>query len=276
MRRMKKKQMVHLWIFMGLCLTAIVFLMPFFWMLSNSFKGTRELLMNPTNVLPEKFTLAGYQKVLTESPFFSWLGNSLIITTTNTIVIVLDSALFGYVFSKFRFRGRNTLFMILLATMMIPAQTLMIPNFLLMCKLNLYNKLGALILPTFVNAFGIYLCRQFCDEVPSELMESAKIDGAGEFTIFFRIVIPQIKPAMGALAIFTFMEYWNDYLNPLIMLNSVEKMTLPLALSYFSSLHASDLSATMAASAMIMAPLTVVFLLLQKQFIKGISMTGMK
>lgn len=276
MKRMTKKQWVHVLIFLGLLILAVMFLLPFFWMLSNSFKGTKELLMNPKNMLPAQFTWDGYHKVLMESPFFKWFRNSLFVAVTNTTVIVCTSALIGYVFSKFTFRGRKTLFMLLLATMMVPAQTRMIPNFLLMSELRLYNTLWAIMVPTFVNAFGIYLCRQFCDEIPSELMESAKIDGAGDFKIFVKIVVPQIRPAMGALAIFTFLEHWNEYLNPLIMLNNVEKMTLPLALSYFSSQHASDLSATMAAATLIMAPLTVVFLLFQKQFIKGITMTGLK
>lgn len=276
MKKMTKKQWVHGLIFLALMILAVLFLLPFFWMLSNSFKGTKELLMHPKNMLPETVTLAGYRKVLMESPFFTWFRNSLIVSVTNTVVIVFSSALIGYVFSKFRFRGKEALFMLLLATMMIPAQTLMIPNFLLMNTLGLYNTLGAIMIPTFVNAFGIYLCRQFCDEIPSELLESARIDGAGDFRIFSKIVLPQIKPAMGALAIFTFLQHWNEYLNPLIMLNNVEKMTLPLALSYFSTQHASDLSATMAAATLIMAPLTIVFLLFQKQFIKGITMTGMK
>lgn len=271
-----KRQMTYGLIFLIMLALAVLFLLPFFWMLSNSLKGTKELLMNPKNILPETYTLAGYRKVLMESPFFTWFRNSLIVAGTNTAVIVFTSALIGYVFSKFRFRGKEFLFMLLLATMMIPAQTLMIPNFLLMNALGLYNTLGAIMVPSFINAFGIYLCRQFCDEIPSELIESAKMDGAGDFKVFSKIVLPQIKPAMGALAIFTFLEHWNEYLNPLIMLNNIEKMTLPLALSYFSTQHASDLSATMAAATLIMAPLTVVFLLFQKQFIKGISMTGMK
>ena len=245
-------------------------------MLSNSFNSTQEILLHPKNFLPIQFTLDGYVKVLTESPFFHWLLNSSVVTVINTAVIILTSSLIGYVFSKFHFKGKKLLFGILLSTMMVPAQTTMIPMFLLMDKLGLYNTLGALIIPSFINAFGIYLCKQFCDELPKELIESAKLDGAGEIRIFFQIVLPSIKPALGALAIFTFLQYWNDHLNPLIMLNEVDKMTLPLALSYFSTLHMSDLSATMAASALIMIPVTVVFMIFQKYFIKGIAMTGMK
>ncbi len=276
MKKITKKQIGKMLILLGLSIVTIIFLTPYFWMLSNSFKGTKELLMNPKNIFPAEFTVKGYETVLFHSPFFTWLRNSLVVTITDVVVIVFTSALVGYIFSKFEFKGKNILFMILLATMMVPEQTTMIPKFLLMNHLKLYNTILSLIIPTFINAFGIYLCKQFCDELPTELVESAKIDGAGDMKIFFHMILPQIKPALGALAIFTFLERWNDYLNPLILLNSVEKMTLPLALSYFSSQHMADLSATMAASALIMIPSMIVFVIFQKQFIKGISMTGMK
>ncbi|WP_342759084.1 carbohydrate ABC transporter permease [Kineothrix sedimenti] len=276
MKKITNKQIGKVLILLGLSIVTVIFLIPYFWMLSNSFKGTKELLMNPKHILPAEFTVMGYETVLFNSPFFIWLRNSLVVTITDVIVIVFTSALVGYIFSKFNFKGKNILFMILLATMMVPEQTTMIPKFLLMNQLKLYNSILSLIIPTFINAFGIYLCKQFCDELPKELIESAKIDGAGDMKIFFRMILPQIKPALGALSIFTFLERWNDYLNPLILLNSVEKMTLPLALSYFSSQHMADLSATMAASALIMIPSSIVFIIFQKQFIKGISMTGMK
>ncbi|MEG0409294.1 MAG: carbohydrate ABC transporter permease, partial [Bacilli bacterium] len=244
--------------------------------LSNSFKTTREILISPTNLLPINFTLDSYIKVLTESPFFLWLKNSCFITITNTIVILFTSSIIGYVFSKFKFKYKKTLFAIILATMMVPSQTTMIPSFMLINFLGLYNTAGALIFPSFINAFGIFLCKQFCDEIPASLIESAKIEGASDLRIFITIVIPLIRPALGALTIFTFLNYWNDYLNPLIMLNEVKKMTLPLALSYFATQHMADLAATMAASALIMVPVTLVFLLFQKQFIKGITLSGMK
>ena len=275
-QKITREQVIRFLIFIGLGLLAIIFVLPYIWMILNSFKSTREILMNPKNIIPESFTLAGYEKVLTQSPFFTWFKNSAFITITNTVVILFVSALVGYVFSKFEFRFKNILFIIILATMMVPAQTTMIPSFLLISKLGLYNTAGALILPSFVNAFGIYLCKQFCDEIPKEIIESAKLDGASDLKIFFKIVIPMIRPALGALAIFTFLTYWNDYLNPLIMLSEVKKMTLPLALSFFAQQHMADLSAQMAASALIMIPVTIVFLAFQKQFIKGIAMTGMK
>ncbi len=263
-------------IFAILLAASIIVVIPYIWMLSNSFKTTIETLTDPMHIIPQEFTLDGYIKVLTKSPFFKWLGNSIFITCFNTIVILFTSTLVGYVFARFKFRGRDFLFAMLVFTMMVPAQVTMITTFIIIDDIGLYDSVWALIIPSFVNVFGIYLCKQFCEEIPRELIESARIDGAGDFAIYWRIVIPQIRPAIGALAIFTFMEYWNDYLNPLIYLSSTEKMTLPLALSYFSTQHSTDLSATMAASALIMIPAAIVFIIFQKQFIKGLSMTGMK
>ena len=263
-------------IFLILLAAAIVVVVPYVWMLSNSFKTSLETMLDPNHIIPQEPTLSGYKKVLTGSPFFKWLLNSVIVTGVNTIVILFTSSLVGYVFSRYRFRGKEFLFSMLMFTMMVPAQVTMITTFIIIDGIGLYNSLLALIIPSFVNAFGIYLCKQFCDEIPRELIESAKIDGAGDLRIYFNIVIPQIRPAIGALAIFTFLEYWNDYLNPLIYLSSTDRMTLPLALSYFSTQHSTDLSATMAAASLIMIPAAIVFILFQKQFIKGISMTGMK
>jgi multiple sugar transport system permease protein len=274
--KMNRDASNRLVIFVILLLFALIIVTPYIWMLSNSFKTTKEILTNPGNVLPQNPTVRGYEKVLFESPFFKWFFNSLFITIFNTLAVLFTSSLIGYVFSKYSFRSKKVLFMVLLATMMVPAQATMIPTFILVNAMGLYNSVWALIVPAVFSVFGIYLCKQFCDEIPKELMESAKIDGAGDFRIYFKIVLPQIRPAIGALGIFTFLENWNDYLRPLIYLNSTDKMTLPLALSYFSQQHLTDLSATMAASALIMIPVAIVFLLFQKQFIKGISMTGMK
>lgn len=263
-------------IFAILFLIAIVFVIPYVWMLSNSFKSTKEIMMDPSHLFPADPTLSGYISVLTKSPFFSWLRNSLFVACFGTVVVLFTSSLLGYIFSRFEFKAKNTLFMILMFTMMVPAQVTMITAFLLVDRIGLYDSLWALIVPTLVSAFGVYLCKQYCDEIPRELMESAKIDGAGNFQVYFQIVLPTIRPALGALGIFTFLNYWNDYLNPLIYLSSSSHMTLPVALSFFSGQHTSDLGATMAASALIMIPSMAVFIAFQKQFIKGIAMTGMK
>jgi len=168
------------------------------------------------------------------------------------------------------------IFWFILATMMVPSQTTMIPSFLLIETIGLYNNLAALVVPSMVGGFGIYLCRQFIEDIPSSLCEAACIDGARNLYIYWRIIVPLIMPAISALAIFTFLAKWNDYLGPLLYLNDTDKMTMPLALRFFSSQRKSDVGAIMAASAMVMLPVTIVFLAFQKQFIKGIAITGMK
>ncbi len=276
MKKLNKDTTNRLIIFLILTAIALVVVMPYIWMLSNSFKSTKETLMDAAHIFPKTPTLRGYERVLFESPFFKWLGNSMFITTTNTIAVLISSTLVGFVFSRYDFRNKKVLFTMLLATMMVPAQATIIPSFILINEIGLFNTPWALIVPSLFSVFGIYLCKEFIDEVPRELFESANIDGANDLQVYIHIVLPQIRPAIGAIGIFTFLEHWNDYLRPLIYLNSTEKMTLPLAISFFSTQHSTDLSATMAASALIMIPVTIVFILFQKQFVRGISMTGMK
>ncbi len=276
MRESKQEKAGKVILIIILLVACVIIVLPYVWMLSNSFKSTRETLVDPGHLIPQQFTLKGYQDVLFRSPFFKWLLNSLIIAGVVVFSVLFSSTLVGYIFSRYEFKMKKFLFMVLLATMMVPPQTTMIPAFLLINKIGLYDTIWAVIVPTCISAFGIYLCKQFCDEIPRALIESARIDGAGDFRIYLQIVLPQIKPAIGALAIFSFLECWNDYLRPLLYLSSTDKMTLPLALSYFSTMHSSNLSATMAAAALIMVPTAIVFVIFQKQFVKGIAMTGMK
>lgn len=262
--------------FLILMIFAVIFLAPYFWMLSNSFKSTKEILLEPNHLLPEQFTLESYRKVLFDSLFFTWFKNSAIVSITDTVVILFSSSIIGFVLSKYKFRINKPFFALVLATMMVPVTAVIIPNFMLISSLGWYDRIISLIVPTFFNAFGIFLCKQYIDDIPKELFESAMLDGATDLKIYNRIVLPMIRPALGSLTIFTFLGIWNDYETPLIYLNTSKNMTLPLALSYFNNQHMSDLSATMAAASLIMLPVTILFLVFQKQFIKGITMTGMK
>lgn len=276
MKKNRENNRLRIFAMVVLIIASIVIVIPYVWMLSSSFKSAKELMTNPRGFLPVKPTLSGYEKVLTKSPFFSWLKNSLIVTGTNTLAIIFTSSILGYVFARLEFKGKKFLFSVLMYTMMVPAQVTMITSFIIVDRIGLYDNLLALIVTALVNAFGVYLCKQYIEEIPASLIEAARIDGANEFSIYWRIVIPQIRPALGSLAIFTFLQYWNDYLNPLLYLSSTNRMTLPLALSYFSTQHSTDISATMAAAALIMIPSAIVFIIFQKQFVKGIAMTGMK
>ncbi|MDR0783431.1 MAG: carbohydrate ABC transporter permease [Propionibacteriaceae bacterium] len=255
---------------------AILVIAPYIWMLLTTFKSTPEIRQNPGKILPINWTLSGYHYVLTESPFLRWFINSVIVSVTVTVAVVFTSTLVGFVFSKYQFRFKKVLFWFILATMMVPYQITMIPQFLIIVELNLYDSLWALIVPALVSAFGVYLCRSFCDDIPDSLCEAAIIDGAGPFRIYWTVILPLLKPCIGALSIFIFLEVWNEYLKPLIMLSQVNKMTLPLALSYFSTARIHDIGSIMSASSLIMLPATILLLVFQKQFIKGVAMTGMK
>ena len=276
MKTKRKNARVQIIMIAILIVMSLIVVIPYVWMLSNSLKSTKEILLQSTSFLPQEATLDNYKKVLFDSPFLNWLKNSIIVTGVNTLVVIFTSSILGYVFARFEFKGKNFIFNLLMYTMMVPTQVTMITSFLLIDNMGLYDSLLALIIPSFVSVFGVFLCKQFIEEIPKSLIESAKIDGAGDFTIFVRIIVPQIRPAIGSLAIFSFLQYWNDYLGPLLYLSSTDRMTLPLALSYFSTQHANDLGATMAAAALIKIPSAIVFIIFQKQFVKGIAMTGMK
>ena len=214
--------------------------------------------------------------MLTEAPFGTWFRNSLVVSTSVTALILFTSTLAGYIFAKFEFRGRNLLFTMVLATLMVPFPVVLVPVYLITNSLGLVNSLFALIVPSMVSAFGIFLMRQFCQAIPNDLIEAARLDGAGEFAIYWRLILPQLGPAVATLGIFQFMASWNDYLWPLIVINDQLKMTLPLALSYFNSAQAVRIDLTMAASVMIILPILVVFLLFQRQFINALALSGLK
>lgn len=266
----------HIPILLLLSLLSVIIIFPYLWMLMTSFKTNPDIMKNPTSLWPDPWTLSGYVTAVTKAPFLRWLSNSLIVTCSNVILVLFTSTLIGFVFAKYRFPKKEVFFTIILATMMVPAQVTMIPSFLIINKLGLHNTLGALIIPGIVVSFGIFMCRQFIEDIPDSLCEAAKIDGAGDFMIYARIIVPNLKSAISSLAIFMFLGVWNDYLTPLIMLNDTKRMTLPLALSFFTSQHLTDNSATMAVASLVMVPVLIVFIAFQKQFIKGVALSGIK
>lgn len=256
-------------------LIGVVFLIPYAAMILNSFKDKTEI-MKGRNFWPSRFIIANYITVFTNAPILSWFRNSVTVAVTGTLIMLLTSTLAGFVFAKFEFRGKKVIFWFILAMMMVPAQTTMIPSFLLINWLGLYDRLAALVVPGMVGGFGIYLCRQFIEDIPDSLCEAAAIDGASNLYIYRRVILPLIVPCISALAIFTFLEKWNDYLGPLLYLGDPKNMTMPLALSFFRGQRQADVGAIMAAATLVMLPVTVVFLCFQKQFVRGIAITGMK
>lgn len=276
MKKRSKYKKYHYVIIAFLAVLSAIMMYPMVWMFLTSFKSNAEIRTYRTKVLPVEWTLKGYRSAFERAPVAGWFANSMFVTICVTAAVILTSTLIGYVFAKYEFRGKKLLFVLLLATMMVPPQVTMIPRYLMIQKMHLFNTRWALIVPGLVSAFSIYLARQFIGDIPDSLCEAAKIDGAGPIRIYWHVILPNIKPAIGSIGIFTAMMHWNDYLNPLLMLNDMEKMTLPLGLVIFDSQRTSDLSATMAAASMIMIPMIVIFLIFQKQFIKGMTMSGIK
>lgn len=257
-------------------LVAIIFTLPFLLMLSSAFKSSSEILRIPPTLLPENPSLDAFRTVLTDAPFTRWFANSLLVSTTITVIVLFTCSLVGYVFAKFEFPGRNVIFVMILATMMVPFPVLLIPTYLIVNELNLINSLWALIVPAMVSAFGIFLMRQFIAGIPSDLIEAARLDGASEWVIYARIIVPLAKPPMAALGIFTFLAAWNDYLWPLIVINDLEKSTLPLALTFFNSQHAQRYDLVMAAASLSVIPVIIVFIVFQRQIVNALVLAGLK
>ena len=273
--RRKSHRRAEIIIIIVMVIIGVIFMLPYIWMLLDSFKPMKEIVKGKS-FWPEDFTFKNYNTVFNGAPIFAWMKNSTLTAVSGTIIMLFTSSIAGFVFAKYEFKGKNLLFLFILATMMVPQQATMIPSFLLIKKLGLYDNLASLVLPRMVGGFGIFLCRQFIMDIPDDLMDAAQIDGASDFYIYYRLILPLIMPAMSALAIFTFLGLWNEYLGPLLYLSKTENMTMPLALSFFSNQRAKDIGAIMAAATIIMLPVTVVFLAFQKQFVEGIAITGMK
>ena len=277
---MKKKKSEykkhHVIILIFLTIFSLIMMYPMAWMLVTSFKTNADIRANRTKFWPTEWTLEGYRTAFAKAPIGQWFLNSMLVVICITVAVIFTSTLIGFVFAKYEFKGKKVLFVILLATMMVPPQVTMIPRYLMIQEMHLFNTIGALIVPGLVSAFSIYMARQFIADLPDSICEAAKMDGAGPFRIYWNIVLPNIKPAIGSIGIFTAMMNWNDYLNPLLMLNDMEKMTLPLGLVIFDTQRVSDMSATMAAASMMMMPMIIIFVLFQIQFIKGMTLSGIK
>lgn len=259
-----------------LLVCAAIMLLPYLWMVLSSFKSNLEIISSATSFVPQNPTLDGYRAVFEEAPFLTWLLNSAITAVIITAATLFTSALAGYIFAKFTFPGKKLMFLLVLATMMIPFQVIMIPTYLIISKLGLINNLAAIIVPSLISSYGVFLAKQFIEDIPSDLLEAARIDGAGELRIMWRIVMPLILPMLSALGIFTFMAAWNNYLWPLIAINDMDRMTVPMALVFFNGAHQVNYNVVMSAAVLITLPVIIVFLIFQKQFIKGLTMTGMK
>jgi ABC-type glycerol-3-phosphate transport system permease component len=256
----------------------IIAVIPFAWMILASFKTSQEIRAFPPTFWPQEWTLSNYTTILRDPELPLWLfyRNSAFVAVMNVIATLFTSSLLGYILAKFAFRGRALLFWFILATMMIPSQVTMIPGYLILLQLGLLNNLWGLIVPTLIDAFGVFVMRQFCLSISDDEIWSARVDGASEFRIYRSVVLPQLKPALATLGLLTFMFHWNAYLWPLIVLTEQEKRTLPIILTWYSTQHTSQLNLVMAASVMMVIPVLLVFAASQKWIVRGLTLTGGK
>ena len=259
-----------------LLIISLAMLVPFAWMLSASLKLDKDVFIFPIQWIPANPRWQNYQDIWTKIPLAKFVLNTTKITIIVTFLQLLTSSFAAYAFAKLKFKHRNTLFMAYIATIAVPWQVYMIPQFILVSKLGLNDTHLGLILMQAFSAFGVFLIRQFYISIPDELCEAARIDGLTEFGIFRRIVFPLGKPAMATLVIFTFTTVWNDFMGPLIYLNTKELKTIQLGIRMFISQYGADYAWIMAASVCSLIPVVIVFLSCQKFFVEGVAASGIK
>lgn len=257
-------------------LLLFLILFPFVWLIISSFKFEKDIISWPPRLFAENYTLDNYVKVFNQIPMWSYIKNTVIFAGGVTIISVFLDSLAGYALSRMEFRGKNILYYGILLTMMIPFQVYMIPLFLEISEMGLIDTYTGLILPRTTSAFGIFMMRSFFMNLPKDLEEAARIDGLNEFQIFYKIMLPLIKPAMLSLGMFTLMNSWNDLLYPLMLTTTSEMRTLPAGLALFTGQHISFYGPVMAGAVVAMLPLLVLYVFLQKYFVQGTATAGLK
>jgi multiple sugar transport system permease protein len=264
----------RLWVYLLLLGGTVVVAFPFYWMIVTALKPAADIY--DLRLIPVHPTLDNFREVLTRTQFPQWFGNSLIVATLTTLSVALFDSLVGYTLAKLRFPGRDVIFVLILATLMIPTEMLVIPWYILSSSQGWINTYWGIMFPGLITAFGIFLIRQFMSGVPDELLDAGRIDGLSEFGLYWRIALPQVKPAMAALCIFTFLGNWNAFLWPMIVIQTANMRTLPVGIALFSGEAGSAWNLIMASSALAVIPVLLVFIALQRQIIEGIVLTGLR
>lgn len=257
-------------------LLAVLALIPFLWMISTSLKSRGALMSIPIEWIPAEPTLDAYTEVFSRFPFLRTIGNSLFISVAFTLITLVSASMAAFAFAKLRFRGSGVILSIYIATMMIPTQVTMIPLFVVMNRLGLIDSYASVILPSMFKPFAVFLLVQQMKTIPNDYLDAARIDGAGLFHIYFRVALPLCIPMLATLAVTTFMESWNDYLWPLLMLTDRNKMTLPIALSTLNGQYNTEYNVLMAGSLISMIPIIIIYIAAQKQFKAGLMAGGIK
>lgn len=265
---------VLIWI--ALALGAVAMIFPLYWMLATAIRPRSEVFQPVVSLIPQVLTLENFRNIWERHPFLAWTLNSTFIAVVAVVITVSANLLCGYVFAKFRFPGRDILFFAILGALMIPIQVILVPEFLVVSWLGLLNSPWGVILPRAAEAFGVFMVRQFMVSIPDELLEAARLDGAGEMRIFLRIVLPLSKPIIAVLVIFTFMWRWNDFAWPLVVLTDQDLFTLPLGLNLLRGEANPDWGGVMALALISLLPMLLIFLIFQRYLVQGIASTGLK
>jgi multiple sugar transport system permease protein len=265
-------------VYLVIILLSALFLFPLFWMASTSLKTMEQAYAFPPIWIPHPVMWENYVRIFTELPFFRWTINSIVITVLNTVGVTLTSAFVAFGFARLRARGKNFWFIVLISTIMLPSQVILVPTFILFKYLNWINTILPLVVPAYFGggAFNIFLLRQFFMTIPFEYDEAAIMDGAGWFTIFWKILMPMSKPALTTVAVLNMVAVWTDFFGPLIYLNDLEKMTLAVGLSFLRGQHSAALTLLMAGSMFTTIPMLIIFFMAQRYFVEGIQLTGLK
>ena len=254
---------------------ALIMLFPFAWMVATSLTNESQLFGTP-RLIPDPIDTTAYRRVADTFPLWRWMANSIGVAVVSTTLQVITSAMAAYAFARFEFRGKHLLFGVYLATLMIPLQVLIVPLFIEVSRLGLQDTYVALLLPLIASPFGVFLLRQFFLGLPPEIEEAARIDGAGHWQVFTRIVLPMSKPAIATLVVFAFMAAWNSFLWPLVVINSEQLMTLPLGLSQLHGRFATEWNLVMAGSTISVLPIVALYLFTQRYVIQGVALSGLK
>jgi multiple sugar transport system permease protein len=263
-------------VYVALLVIALSMLVPFLWMLSTSLMGHLEVYQFPPRFIPSVLRWSNFAEAMTLQPFGRFFLNTMIVAAASVIGQLAFCSMAAYAFARLQFRWRDKIFALYLSTMMIPAIVTIIPAFLIINTFGWINTYWALFTPTLSSVWGIFLLRQFFLTIPRDLEDAARVDGASEFTIFWRVILPLSKPALATLAIFAFMGSWKDFLWPLIVTNRLDMRTVEVGIANFSNLYTADWPHQMAAAVIVMLPIVIVFILAQKYFVKGLTMTGLK
>ena len=269
-----KSQSALRWIYVGIGLVLAV--VPLIWMVAGSFRTEQDLFGHPAGLIPHEWTLHGYRGVWEQLPFLRLLLNSAVFAGITTALTVLFDSMCGYALARLRFRGRNLAFWLVLVTLMVPFQVTLLPVFIELFHFGWLNTYQGLIVPRATSAFGIFLFRQFFISIPAELDEAARIDGAGHFRIYWRIILPLAKPAVATVALLNFTSLWNDLLWPLVVSSSPDMQTLPAGLALFGGQHVTDHAVLLAGAVISLLPIAVALLRAHRDFVAGVSPSGLK